>query len=688
MPRPVSNPPNPWQSLHAEWLGEPPAARLEVYEEEARSIIAENESPDVGFRFSVNPYRGCFHACSYCLDGSTPILMGDGRTKALADVRVGEEVYGTALVGRYRRFVRTPVLAHWRRVEEAFRVELEDGTRLIASGNHQFLTQRGWKHVAPRARRGGQHSHLTTNNHLLGTGFLAEPPIDMVDYRTGYLCGMIRGDALLASYAYHGRRRGVDAQHHFRLALVDFEALLRTRRFLETFDIETREFLFQRASAGRKPLRAIRTHAAAHVARIREIVRWPSDPNSDWSKGFLAGIFDAEGSYSRGVLRIVNTDSEIIGHVTRSLARFGFDFIVESRPPRKRPVYAVRIRRGLREHLRFFHMTNPAVTRKRAIEGQAIKNDARLRVTSVKRLGIAMPLYDITTGTGDFIANGVVSHNCYARPTHQYLGWGAGTDFDRKIVAKVNAPELLRRELGRRSWKGETIVFSGVTDCYQPLEAVYGLTRRCLEVCLEFRNPVGIVTKGALVRRDTDVLSALAKEADATVYVSVPFADDRAARALEPNVARPEERLAAIAALSGAGVRTGVAVAPVIPGLNDADIPKVLARAREAGAEKAFLTLLRLPAETRLVFEERLAEAFPDRAARIFSNLEQTRGGKRNESRFGARMEGTGPRWQAIESLFEVECRRLGLNRADTESLHTSTFRRPRPAQKGLFDEG
>jgi DNA repair photolyase len=276
---------------------------------------------------------------------------------------------------------------------------------------------------------------------------------------------------------------------------------------------------------------------------------------------------------------------------------------------------------------------------------------------------------------------------CYARPTHQYLGWGAGTDFDRKIVAKVNAPELLRRELGRRSWEGETIVFSGVTDCYQPVEAVYGLTRRCLEACRDFRNPVGIVTKGALVRRDTDVLSELARETEVIVYVSIPFADDRHARALEPNVAPPSQRLEAIAALSAAGVRTGVAVAPIIPGLNDSDIPKVLSRAREAGAEKAFLTLLRLPAETRLVFEERLAEAFPDRAARIFSNLEQTRGGKRNESRFGARMEGIGPRWQAIESLFEVECRRLGLNRADGKTMHTSTYRRPAPAQKGLFDE-
>ena len=138
---------------------------------------------------------------------------------------------------------------------------------------------------------------------------------------------------------------------------------------------------------------------------------------------------------------------------------------------------------------------------------------------------------------------------CYARPTHQYLGWGAGTDFDRKIVAKVNAPELLRRELLRPSWKGETIVFSGVTDCYQPTEAVYGLTRRCLEVCAEFRNPVGIVTKGALIRRDLDLLGAMARETDVDVYISLIFADDGVAKAIEPNVSPPSQRFETIAAV-------------------------------------------------------------------------------------------------------------------------------------------
>jgi len=273
---------------------------------------------------------------------------------------------------------------------------------------------------------------------------------------------------------------------------------------------------------------------------------------------------------------------------------------------------------------------------------------------------------------------------CYARPTHQYLDWGAGTDFERKIVVKINAPELLRRELGRRSWTGDTIVFSGVTDCYQPLEAAYGLTRRCLEVCLEHRNPVGIVTKGSLVRRDADLLAQLARQAHARVFLSIPFADDATARAVEPNVPPPSARFETLAILTQAGVPTGVGLAPVIPGLNDSDIPKVLSRAREAGAEHAFLTLLRLPAETLPVFHKRLEEAFPLRAQKIWRAIEEVRGGRRNDSRFGFRMRGAGPRWEAIERIFEVETRRLGFRDEEDDVPRSSTHIRS-PRQPELF---
>jgi len=282
---------------------------------------------------------------------------------------------------------------------------------------------------------------------------------------------------------------------------------------------------------------------------------------------------------------------------------------------------------------------------------------------------------------------------CYARSSHQYLGFGAGTDFDRKIVVKTNVAERLREEFRRPSWKGEVIAFSGNTDCYQPLEAVYSLTRRCLEVCRAFRNPVGMITKGALIRRDIPLLAAMSREMKVSVSLSIPFADDATGRAVEPGASLPSQRFETLRMLSDAGIETGNAIAPVIPGLNDSHVAPLLQRARAAGAQSAFLVLVRLSGQTLPVFEERLEEAFPDRARKIWNAIEEMRGGRRNDTRFHDRMTGRGPRWSAIQTLFDVECRRLGLNRRldDSDDREDSApvaspFRRPSP-QGELFPE-
>jgi DNA repair photolyase len=276
---------------------------------------------------------------------------------------------------------------------------------------------------------------------------------------------------------------------------------------------------------------------------------------------------------------------------------------------------------------------------------------------------------------------------CYARPSHQYLGFGAGTDFDRKIVVKTNAPEVLRKELMRPSWEGDSIMFSGNTDCYQPLEASYGVTRGCLEVCLDFQNPVSIVTKSALIRRDVDTLAALARRASATVMLSIAFTDDEAAHRMEPYASRPSNRFEVMKMLSDAGVTTGVLVAPVIPGLNETCIPELLARAREAGATHAAMGMLRLPAEVLPVFDGRLAEAFPERAQKVRAGIREVRGGKMNESAFGARFTGKGARWGAIEALFELHARKFGFRdeHATRDAPPAKTFRRP-SKQQTLFD--
>jgi len=476
--RPISNPPNPWLSTEVEYLEEIPPAELEVYEDHTREILAHNDSPDVGFSWSVNPYRGCFHACAYCLSGETQILMGDGSKRPLAEVRTGDVIYGTVISSDDRRYIRTTVLAHWKTEKQAFRIMLEDRTTLVASGDHRFLTEAGWKRVAD-------------------------------------LRGLIR------------------------------------ERF-------------------------------------------------------------------------------------------------------------------------------PCIGQARDMETQRVTSAAKFRVVSVEALGTNVPMYDITTGTGDFIANGVVSHNCYARPTHEYLGLGAGTDFERKITVKPEAPRLLREAFERRSWKGELVVFSGVTDCYQPLEASYRLTRGCLEVCAEYRNPVGIITKSPLVERDLDVLQELHRHAQVSVSVSVPIWDREHAHAIEPYVATPQRRIKTIERLAAAGLKVGVNVAPVIPGLSDADIPRILEAAHAAGARRAGFVFLRLPGSVKQVFEQRLRESLPLRADRVLNRVREARGGKLYDSRWGVRGRGEGTYAEAARALFDATVKRLGMN----ESFHCDedapTFRRPR----------
>lgn len=273
---------------------------------------------------------------------------------------------------------------------------------------------------------------------------------------------------------------------------------------------------------------------------------------------------------------------------------------------------------------------------------------------------------------------------CYARPTHEYWGFGSGTDFESKIVAKPNAAALLRRAFNRSSWQGDLIVFSGNTDCYQPLEATYQLTRACLEVCAEFRNPVGIITKSALVARDVDLLRRLHREAWVRVYFSIPFADNDTARKVEPQTPAITKRLETMKALSDAGIPTGVSIAPVIPGLNDQDIPEILSLARQAGAVEATFVLLRLSGNVQQVFLERMAAAFPERIGKITKRIEEVRGGKLSEGEFFKRHHGEGTYWEMIERLFEMGRRKAGFP-DETDEPIPRTFRRPGPEQTSLF---
>ena len=266
---------------------------------------------------------------------------------------------------------------------------------------------------------------------------------------------------------------------------------------------------------------------------------------------------------------------------------------------------------------------------------------------------------------------------CFARPSHEYLGLGAGTDFDRKITVKPDAPRLLREAFEKPGWSGELVVFSGVTDCYQPLEASYRLTRGCLEVCREYRNPVGLITKAPLIERDLDVLVALNQVAAVSVTVSIPIWDREHSHALEPFVATPQRRMKTIERLAAAGLDVGVNLAPIIPGLSDADIPQVLEAAHAAGARRAGFVFLRLPGSVAKVFEERLRAALPLRADRVLNRVRDARGGKLYDSRFGIRGQGSGPYAEAARALFDKTVQRLGMNPDCHGPGGADTFQRP-----------
>ncbi|MBI4659545.1 MAG: PA0069 family radical SAM protein [Verrucomicrobia bacterium] len=275
---------------------------------------------------------------------------------------------------------------------------------------------------------------------------------------------------------------------------------------------------------------------------------------------------------------------------------------------------------------------------------------------------------------------------CYARPYHEYLGFSAGLDFETKIMVKEDAPELLRQELSSAKWKPKVVAMSGVTDCYQPIERKLKVTRRCLEVLAEFRNPVCIVTKNFLVTRDLDLLRELARHQAAAVYVSVTTLDPALTPIMEPRSSLPALRLDAIRTLRNAGVPVGVMVAPVIPALTDHEMPAILAAAVRAGAQYAGYIVLRLPYGVASLFEAWLGQHFPDQKEKVLNRIRSLRRGKFNDSKFGTRMTGEGIFAAQIEKIFDVACRKAGIVNRHVP-ISASAFRVPGGAQLTFFEE-
>jgi DNA repair photolyase len=390
-------------------------SHLEFLHVTAKRIL--NQVPpqsQMPFRWTINVYRGCSHACTYCLTGDTRILLVDGHTRALSDIRPGDQVYGTRSEKNVRRYVPTTVSAHWSTTKLAYRIDLVDGTTLTASGDHRFLTDAGWAYVT-------------------------------------------------------GNRRG--------------------RRHLQAGDE-------------------------------------------------LLGVWES-----------------------------------------------------------------------------------RLRIRAITALGVERTMYDITTGTGDFIANGVISHNCFARPTHDYLGLGIGEDFDRKIVVKINAVEKLRAELADPRWTGEPVAMGTNTDPYQRCEGKYKLTRGVIQALTEHGNPFSILTKSALVLRDLDLIEQAAKITDVTVNFSIGTLDERVWRLSEPGTPHPRRRIEAMRTLASKGIRTGALIAPILPGMSDrrSQLKEVIEAVTASGGQILGVLPLHLRPGTREHFLGWLLEQNPDLHARYLA---------------------------------------------------------------------
>ncbi len=654
---------------HDEFAEESPARpRTEFYRDHSASIVARNQSPDVGFDASINPYRGCEHGCVYCLTPDTPVLYADSTWRPIGGVQTGDVLIGFDEYpnrGRSRRLRKAVVEAVWWSRKPTLRV-ITPLVEVEATAEHRWLST---------------YSRWSRTDRLAGRELRRIPMMPAVlideDYRVGYLAGLTLGDGTMRfQHGWRSDKLGFPPAY-WRIAMKDREPLERAVEYLASFGIEAGVRPFDGGPRTSATMWKVETRSLAKLAKIDTLVHVERD-GSSYQRGFVAGFFDAEG-HNGDSLRMSQVDLAVLERVRGYASSLGFHFRVEFRPD---CASTLRLMGSNAERIRFFSACRPAIQRK--LDGVLGVEPAFASepVVAVEP-GTVQDVVDIQTSTSTFFAAGLASHNCYARPTHEFLGLSAGLDFETKIFVKENAPELLRAKLSSPSWKPTPLALSGVTDPYQPIERRLQITRRCLEILAEFRHPVIVVTKNHLVTRDIDVLASLAEHDAARVYVSVTTLDTALARTMEPRTSLPERRLDAIATLARAGIPTGVLVGPVVPALTDSELPAILERAAHAGARYASYIVLRLPLGVKSIFEDWLATHYPDRKEKVLSRVRALRDGSLYQSKFGERMRGTGIFAEQIGALFEASRKKHGLAKRGP-APSTAAFRRP-TTQGNLF---
>ena len=512
---------------------------------------------------ATNPYRGCGHACKYCLAPDTLIQMADGTTRQLADVQIGDDLIGVSDrgAGNWRHsFAKSRVLNKVTTRKPAFRITLEDGHSVVCSGDHRWLTDRGWKYTTGSMAGPEQRPYLTTQSKIRLLSHAVETPQVTSSYKRGYLAGMIRGDATLKRYDYSGhfQRKGRsaaqanDVQHHFRLALADFDALDRSAEYLLAFGITTHRVAFSDAVGACVPLQAIRNHSKEAFSAITNLIEI-HEGDSEWQRGWLAGIFDAEGGTSSGVLRIHNTDEQILSITDRAMARFGFATIRDA--VSQTGCSSVRLLGGLSQTVRFFNLTAPAITRKFPAVGAATRGSSK--VASIEPFGTTIDMLDITTSTENFIANGMVSHNCYVPNVTKQLR----DEFNDGAVPRDNFMSKLRADAMKYRAAGLTgqVMLSFTTDPYHPGDT--HLTRMVLHVLRDHGLAFCTLTKGG-PRAYADIdLFRPSLDAFAVTLTSL---DSDFSKKWEPGAALPKFRIAALEEFRKRGIFTWVSLEPVI----------------------------------------------------------------------------------------------------------------------------
>lgn len=506
---------------------------------------------------AANPYRGCGHKCAYCLSEDTRVQMADGITKAISDVQLGDEIIGVRDTGNDLwpwKYTVATVTATIKSVKMAYRVETESGKQITCSGDHRWLTaERGWKYTMPA--KSGQRPYLTTNNAIRSLGPAVSPYDETEDYRRGYLSGIIKGDGHLSRYDYSGKYQRAnrkipqttDVQHHFRLAMDDLDPVLRTHGFLSRFGIETSFFDFKDTEGS--SMHAIRVDSRATFEAISGIIQ-PFD-SREWLRGFVAGIFDAEGG-SSAACRIHNTDEDILQTVERAHSQFGFT--TNRDKPNEVGCATVRILGGLSEATRFFQIFNPTLKRKWDIIDRSVCDSDK--VVSIEKLS-SMMMYDISTTSENFIANGLVSHNCYV-PNVLRMD---RKEFDEGATPRANFLHLLRNDAVkyRRLGITEQVMLSFTTDPYFPGDNT--LTREVLETLQEYGMGVCTLTKGGhRALRDIGIFRP-GRDAFASTLTSL---NDDFSHKWERGATLPQDRIDTLRTFHDNGIYTWVSLEPVL----------------------------------------------------------------------------------------------------------------------------